>query len=120
MRAPGRTATEERILSTPRRHPPTPANPGVRNGYRDMQVTALAQRMYAAYWRIPAADAEIHLPDGDFTETNRWKRVAEAAVDELIDRPEREFQAQLAAIVSADQHRTHVGTWQPATVEAWL
>jgi hypothetical protein len=79
----------------------------VRPSYRDAMIDNLAEQLRQA-WIAPR-------PAGGL-----WAALAEAAVDELIDRPEREFQQQLAAIVMADQHRGHIGTWQPATVEAWL
>lgn len=114
-------ATEELILSTPRSQPPTPPNPGVRPSYRDMQISALAQRLYAAYNRSELHAVEFQLSGQHWTVIDMWKRVAEAAVDELIDRPEREFQAQLDAILASDGPTVkRVDAWTPATAEGWL
>jgi len=44
---------------------------------------------------------------------SHWATLAEAAVDELIDRPEREFQAQLAAVVARNEEADSVGSWAP-------
>ena len=51
---------------------------------------------------------------------SHWATLAEAAVDELIDRPEREFQAQLEAIVARNAEGDSMGSWAPATAEGWL
>jgi len=83
-----------------------------------MQIEALAQSLYAAYWRITAEQAAPYLAERCVA--RMWERVAEAAVDELIDRPEREFKQQLAAIVARNEGRDSVGSWAPATAEGWL
>jgi hypothetical protein len=114
-----RTATEELILSTPHKQPPTPSNPGVRPSYRDMQITALAQRLYTAN-TMSRHGAEFELGTTSSENAAAWYASAEAAVDELIDRPEREFKQQLAAVVASNEERDSMGSWAPATASGWL
>jgi hypothetical protein len=75
--------------------------------WRDVNVALLADRLRNTYNNRP--------PNSDV-----WNLVAEAAVDELIDRPEREFQKQLDAVLTSSGPTRHVGTWSPATVDDWL
>ena len=77
--------------------------------YRDAMIDKLAQRLHSSGrdWSGPAG-------------SDWWHALAEAAVDELIDRPEREFQAQLAAIVARNAEGDSMGSWAPATASGWL
>ena len=102
--------------------------------WRDVNIDLLAEKLKMARGYDPS-----HID---------WTAVAEAAVDELIDRPEREFQAQLSEVLKGDTVRmelpdgtlvadtvqaiawiertgseprpAHIGTWQPAAVDDWL
>lgn len=99
--------------------------------WRDVNIDKLAERLYAA----TEANLAVLLNEND------WLAIAEAAVDELIDRPEREFQARLDAVladyeqnpsdaewsaakgwkdVTANGVPRHVGTWSPAGAGDWL
>lgn len=75
--------------------------------YRDATINLLAIKLAATH--LPSAEDDIN-----------WTAVAEAAVDELIDRPEREFKQQLAAVVASNEERDSMGSWAPATASGWL
>ena len=84
----------------------------VRPGWRQVNVNLLAEKLYAAYHESAFHDVPLQLAGTSSITVADWERVAEAAVDELIDRPEREFQAQIDAVLKSG--------WQPATASDWL
>jgi len=95
------------------------AETAVEPTYRDVSIDLLLSKLYAAYWNTDESAADKYLAATPGL-VRMWRRVAEAAVDELIDRPEREFKQQLAAIVARNEERDSVGSWAPATAEGWM
>lgn len=94
--------------------------------WRQVNVDKLAQRLYAAYWKSDLHGVELTLPDRCEATREKWQRVAEAAVDLLIDEPEKEFQAQLEAILGAevtdpqDTGSQAAREWREASASDWL
>ena len=88
-----------------------------RPDWRTVNVNLLAEKLYAAYHESQFHDVPLRLQGKSSVTVADWERVAEAAVDELIDRPEREFQAQCDAVLARP---AHVGSWSPATADDWL
>lgn len=83
-----------------------------RPDWRTVNVNLLAEKLYAAYHASQFHDVPLQLAGTSSITVADWERVAEAAVDELIDRPEREFQAQCKAALGTE--------WQPASPGDWL
>ena len=83
-----------------------------RPDWRRVNVNLLAEKLYAAYHESQFHDVPLQLAGTSSITVADWERVAEAAVDELIDRPEREFQAQVDAVLKAE--------WQPVSKDDWL
>jgi hypothetical protein len=83
-----------------------------RPDWRTVNVSLLAEKLYAAYHESQFHDVPLQLSVTSSITVADWERVAEAAVDELIDRPEREFQAQVDKVLATE--------WQPATAGDWL
>lgn len=92
-----------------------------RPDWRQVNIDKLAQRLYAAYWRSDLHDVELTLPDRSRAAKEKWQRVAEAAVDLLIDEPEREFQAQLEAILGDEVTESEAAReWREAKASDWI
>lgn len=86
--------------------------------WREVNIDLLAQKLYTTHTQS-LWGAEFRLATCSPETIASWNAVAEAAVDELIDRPEREFQAQCDAVLAAEPVR-RVGTWSPAKADDWL
>lgn len=84
--------------------------------WREVNIDLLAVKMYGAH---TASLWGVELQLGTATPENQsaWLAAAEAAVDELIDRPERDFQAQCDAVLNRP---AHVGSWSPVAADDWL
>lgn len=99
----------------------------VRPDWRQVNINLLADKLYAAYHESAFHDVPMQLHGKSTITVADWERVAEAAVDELIDRPEREFQAQLATVLGreaeedAERHDSVAAReWREATASDWL
>jgi len=92
-----------------------------RADWREVMLSKLAQRLYAAYWHSDLHDVELTLPDRSRAAREKWQRVAEAAVDLLIDEPEREFQAQLQAVLGNEVTESKAAReWREAKASDWI
>lgn len=91
------------------------ATTDTRPDWRTVNVSLLAEKLYAAYHESQFHDVPLQLAGTSSITVADWERVAEAAVDELIDRPEREFQAQCDAVLNRP-----VAPWRPASAGDWL
>jgi len=92
----------------------------VMSSYREMMIDKLAQQLYTAYTESTWGEGvKFQLDTCAQTTRDAWTACAEAAVDELIDRPEREFQASLAAIIANNHEADSMGAWVPAIPGAW-
>lgn len=83
--------------------------------YRDAMIDKLAQKLYAAHGGHNERYMAANWPMISLSYGSDWIRAAEAAVDELIDRPEREFQSRLAEVLTLPAQQ-----WQVATADDWL
>ena len=96
--------------------------------WRDVNISKLAGRLYAAHMQSNFHDAEMALDSNSQIVVEAWWRAAEAAVDMLIDEPEREFQAQLQAVLNASEsvpgsrslESKAAREWREAKANDWL
>jgi hypothetical protein len=94
--------------------------------WRQVNIDKLAQRLYAEHWRSQYHDVELILAHRGQPTIDKWTRVAEAAVDLLIDEPEREFEAQLADVLGIGNRSPEVtestaaSEWREATASDWM
>lgn len=89
--------------------------------WRDVQVDKLAQRLYAEHWRSDFHSFDMLLAHRGQPTIDKWTRVANAAIDLLIDEPEREFEAQMAAVLGSEVAESVVAReWREATASDWL
>lgn len=93
----------------------------VRPEWREVNIDLLAEKLYAAHTRMQWGEP-FKLENAAWNTIRDWTAVAEAAVDELIDRPERAFQAQVDALLALDEHpETSVDRqWSEAKASDWL
>lgn len=93
----------------------------VRPEWREVNVDKLAQRLYAEHWRSEYHDVEMILAHRGQPTIDKWTRIAEAAIDLLIDEPEREFEAQMAAVLGREVIESKAASeWREATASDWL
>ncbi len=89
--------------------------------WREVNIDLLAKKMFGAHGNHNDAYMDANWPMISLSSGIDWTRAAEAAVDELIDRPEREFLAQCDAIIAADGvWQRRVGSWSPVAADDWL
>ena len=89
--------------------------------WREVMLDKLAQRLYAEHWRSQYHDVEMSLAHRGQPTQDKWRRIAEAAVDLLIDEPERDFQAQLQAVLGEEVAESKAAReWREATASDWL
>lgn len=94
--------------------------PTDRPTWREVNIDKLAQLLYSAHTTI-IWGIDSQLATASPENQAAWNAAAEAAVDELIDRPEREFQAQCEAVLAPMRiEPAHVGSWSPAAAGDWL
>ncbi len=98
----------------------------VRPTWREVNIDLLAKKMFGAHGNHNDAYMDANWPMISLSSGRDWARAAKAAVDELIDRPEREFQAQIDKVLSGEPNeiltlqQPHVGSWSPAAAGDWL
>ena len=89
--------------------------------WRDVNIDKLAQRLYAEHWRSDFHSVEMSLAHRGQATQDKWRRIAEAAVDLLIDEPEREFEAQLASVLGSEVTESKAASeWREATASDWM
>jgi hypothetical protein len=76
-----------------------------RPDWRQVNIHLLAGKLYAAHAASNLHNVEFTLDRCSPHIIEAWERAAEAAVQELIDRPNREFQAQLDALLTTEAPR---------------
>lgn len=76
-----------------------------RPDWRQVNIRLLAGKLYAARMHSNFHNVDLTLEREPQHVIEAWERVAEAAVDELLDRPDREFQAQLDALLASEAPR---------------
>jgi len=93
----------------------------VRPDWRQVNIALLAGKLYAAYMHSDFHNVELQLDKNPQHIVEAWQRVAEAAVDELIDKPDREFQAQLEAVLNKPEVESKAAReWREASADDWL
>lgn len=93
----------------------------MRPEWRDVNVAKLAQRLYAEHWRSDFHDVELSLAHRGQPTIDKWTRIAEAAIDMLIDQPERDFEAQLLSVLGTEVTESKAASeWREATASDWL
>lgn len=70
--------------------------------WRNVNIDLLAQRMYSAYMQSNFHDAEVSLENNSRLIVKAWWRAAEAAVEMIVDEPEKEFQRQIDRVLSGE------------------
>ena len=98
-----------------------------RPDWRQVNIRLLAAKLYAAHAASDLHNVEFTLDRCSPYIIEAWERAAEAAVDELIDKPNRKFQAQLDALLASDvvedewRHDSPPASeWRAATAKDWL
>lgn len=98
-----------------------------RPDWRQVNIFLLASKLYAAHAASNFHNVELALDRNPQHIVDAWMRAAEAAVDELIDKPDREFQAQLEALLAsetaddAERHDSKAAReWREAKASDWL
>lgn len=93
-----------------------------RPDWRQVNMRLLAGKLYAARMHSNFHNVDLTLEREPQHVIEAWERVAEAAVDELIDRPDREFQAQLDALLASSKpvKPPAASEWRAATAGDWL
>lgn len=75
--------------------------------WRDVSIDLLAGKLRQAFMAAPIGEL--------------WTTMAEAAVDMLIDEPEREFQSQLQAVLGEEVTESRAAReWREAKASDWL
>lgn len=93
-----------------------------RPDWRQVNIFLLASKLYAAHAASNFHNVELSLDRNPQHIVEAWMRAAEEAVDELIDKPDREFQAQLEAVLAGSRpvESTAAREWREASVNDWL
>lgn len=93
-----------------------------RPDWRQVNIRLLAGKLYAAHAASNLHNVEFTLDRCSPYIIEAWERAAEAAVDELIDGPNREFQAQLDAVLLSEEpaESPAASEWRAATAGDWL
>ncbi|MBT2587914.1 hypothetical protein [Arthrobacter sp. ISL-95] len=94
----------------------------VRPDWRQVNIALLAGKLYAAFNGSYFHDVKLRLENNPRHVIEAWEHAAAAAVHELIDKPDREFQAQLEAVLNADSvaEPTAAREWREAKASDWL
>ena len=92
-----------------------------RPDWRQVNISLLAGKLYAAFMHSEFHEIELKLEHEAQHVVEAWYRAAEAAVDELIDKPDREFQAQLDALLASSKaSQIPAKEWRELSAGDWL
>ena len=92
----------------------------VRPSWRQVNISLLAQRMYTAN-TMSRHGAEFELSTTSPENVASWLASAEAAVEMIVDEPEKEFQQSLAAVLKAPVTESQAAReWREASAGDWL
>lgn len=92
----------------------------VRPSWREVNIDLLAQRLYSAHTNsLWGAEFDLHTTSNETAAA--WLAAAEAAVEMIIDEPERQFQAQMQAILNQPVTESKAAReWREAKASDWM
>jgi hypothetical protein len=88
--------------------------------WRQVNIDRLAQRLYAAHTKsLWGYEFDLHAESNE--SAAGWLAAAEAAVEMIVDEPEKEFQQSLAAVLNKPATESQAAReWREASAGDWM